>query len=118
MRSVLDFNAEERWVRVQPGVVLDRTQGIAWAGGYGGEGVAAANLAGRTLADLVTKPGEKTELTSLPWVGHRSRRWEPEPFRWLGTRAAIWSAEHADRVEDRKDRVTLVSAATTSLFGV
>ena len=20
----------------------------------------------------------------LPWVGHRSRRWEPEPLRWLG----------------------------------
>ena len=102
----------------QPGVVLDRTQGLAWAGGYGGEGVAAANLAGRTLAHLVTRPGEKTELTSLPWVGHRSRRWEPEPFRWLGVRGATWSANHADHVEDRKDRATFVSAATTKIFGV
>jgi hypothetical protein len=22
----------------------------------------------------------------LPWVGHRSRNWEPEPLRWLGVR--------------------------------
>ncbi|MDX1683444.1 MAG: DUF2231 domain-containing protein, partial [Phycisphaeraceae bacterium] len=31
----------------QPAVVLDRPRGLAWAGGYVGEGVAAANLAGR-----------------------------------------------------------------------
>ena len=102
----------------QPGVVLDRTQGLAWAGGYGGEGVAAANLAGRCLADLITKPGEKTELTALPWVGHRSRGWEPEPLRWLGVHAAQGAAAHADRVEDRKDRPSLLSAVTTGIFGV
>ena len=33
---------------------FDRSTGLAWAGGYVGEGVAAANLAGRTLADLIT----------------------------------------------------------------
>ena len=26
---------------------------------------------------------------ALPWVGHRSRRWEPEPIRWLGINAAL-----------------------------
>ncbi|GAB2577032.1 FAD-dependent oxidoreductase [Paractinoplanes abujensis] len=61
--------------------------GVAWAGGYVGDGVAAANLAGRTLADLIA--GHETERTGLPWVGHRSRRWEPEPIRWLGINAGL-----------------------------
>ena len=63
-------------------VTYHPASGMGWAGGYTGTGVAAANLAGRTLADLVT--GEKSELTTLPWVGHRSRTWEPEPARWAG----------------------------------
>jgi glycine/D-amino acid oxidase-like deaminating enzyme len=63
------------------------TDGLGWAGGYVGDGVAATNLAGRTLADLVT--GTESELTRLPWTGHRLRRWEPEPVRWLGINAAL-----------------------------
>ncbi len=27
----------------------------------------------------------------LPWVGHRSTRWEPEPLRWLGINAGLWT---------------------------
>lgn len=102
----------------QPGVLLDRTQGLASAGGYGGEGVAAANLAGRTLAELITEPGSNGALSSLPWVGHRSRRWPFEPARWLGVRAASWSADHADHVEDRRDRASVISMTTSKLFGV
>ena len=34
-------------------VGLDPSTGLAWAGGYVGDGVATANLAGRTLRDLV-----------------------------------------------------------------
>ncbi|MFF5081540.1 NAD(P)/FAD-dependent oxidoreductase [Actinoplanes sp. NPDC000266] len=71
--------------------------GIAWAGGYVGDGVAAANLAGRTLADLIR--GAETDLTSLPWVGHRSRRWEPEPLRWLGINAALRATNLRDALE-------------------
>ena len=48
---------------------------MARAGGYVGDGVATTNLAGRTLADLLT--GQETELTGLAWVDHHSRRWEP-----------------------------------------
>jgi glycine/D-amino acid oxidase-like deaminating enzyme len=70
-----------------PSVGLDRTNGLAWAGGYVGDGVATSNLAGRTLADLIL--GKESDLTALPWVGHRSRRWEPEPLRWLGINAAL-----------------------------
>jgi glycine/D-amino acid oxidase-like deaminating enzyme len=83
-------------------VGFDRSSGIAWAGGYVGDGVATANLAGRTLADLIV--GRDSDLTRLPWVGHRSRRWEPEPLRWLGVNLALRAMESADRTEVRTGR--------------
>jgi hypothetical protein len=85
-----------------PSIAFDRSTGLARAGGYVGEGVAAANLAGRTLADLIV--GVDSELTELPWVGHRSRRWEPEPLRWLGINGALRVMSSADRVESRTGR--------------
>ena len=45
--------------------------------------------AGR-FADLIT--GTDSALTTLPWVGHRSRNWEPEPLRWLGANAGLETA--------------------------
>ena len=85
-----------------PSVRFDRSTGLATAGGYVGEGVAAANLAGRTLAELIVdRPGE---LAGLPWVGHRSPRWEPEPLRWLGVNAGLALAASADRAEARTGR--------------
>jgi glycine/D-amino acid oxidase-like deaminating enzyme len=62
----------------------DPRSGVAAAIGYTGQGVATSNLAGRVLADLIVH-GE-TPYAELPMVGHRSRRWEPEPLRWLGAR--------------------------------
>jgi len=82
-----------------PTVGLDRASGLAWAGGYVGSGVAATNLAGRTLSDLIT--GRSTELTSFPWVNERVRRWEVEPFRWLGINAALRVMASADTREER-----------------
>lgn len=73
--------------------------GLAWSGGYVGDGVAAANLGGRTLADLIS--GQLSERVTLPWVGHRSRRWEPEPIRWLGINAAL----HATTAQDAWERL-------------
>ncbi len=81
----------------QAGVGLDRATGLGWAGGYVGHGVTATNLAGRTLADLVGN--RQTPLTELPWVGHRSRNWEPEPLRWLGVRGLYLAYKLADRHE-------------------
>jgi glycine/D-amino acid oxidase-like deaminating enzyme len=78
-------------------VSYDAATGLGWAGGYTGHGVAAANLAGRTLADLVA--GESSPLTSLPWVGHRSRSWEPEPARWAGVHGLYALYRLADRLE-------------------
>ena len=78
-------------------VLMDPRTGLGWAGGYTGHGVAAANLAGRTLADLVR--GVPSPLTMLPWVGHRSPRWEPEPARWIGVRGLYALYRTADRLE-------------------
>src|SRR5690606_1565764 len=51
-------------------VRYDPATRIAWAGGYVGDGLSTTNLAGRTLAELLS--GADTPLTRLPWVGHRS----------------------------------------------
>jgi glycine/D-amino acid oxidase-like deaminating enzyme len=83
----------------RPAVNYDRTTGLGHAGGYAGEGVAASNLAGRTLSDLILD--RDTELTRLLWVGHRSRKWEPEPLRFLGANVATALAPAADRVESQ-----------------
>jgi glycine/D-amino acid oxidase-like deaminating enzyme len=88
-------------------VTLDRATGLGWAGGYVGHGVTATNLAGRTLAELVLD--QKSPLTELPWVGHQSRQWEPEPLRWLGVRGLYVAYKLADRHEAR-------GRATTSLI--
>jgi glycine/D-amino acid oxidase-like deaminating enzyme len=80
-------------------VGLDRERKLAWAGGYVGDGVATTNLAGRTLAQLITS--QESELTRLPWVGHTSRRWEPEPLRWLGVNGGRLLMTSSDRSEER-----------------
>ena len=88
-------------------VGLDRETGLGWAGGYVGDGVTTTNLAGRPLADLVL--GRDTELTRLPWVGHQSRPWEPEPVRWLGINAGLRGMTWADREEDRTGRESRIA---------
>ncbi|MEW2473272.1 FAD-dependent oxidoreductase [Micromonospora gifhornensis] len=93
----------------EPGVVYDRDSGLGHAGGYGGEGIALSNLAGRTLAALVT--GVKRPETRLFWTGHRSRRWEPEPLRTIGVRGVSALATAADRYEDRFRRTAPLAGA-------
>jgi glycine/D-amino acid oxidase-like deaminating enzyme len=97
------------------GVGLDRKTGLAWAGGYVGDGVGTSNLAGRTLADLVL--GRDTELTRLPWVGHRSPRWEPEPLRWLGVNAGLRAMTTADAEERLTGRPSLAARVLAPLLG-
>ena len=92
-------------------VAYDPATGLGHAGGYVGSGLTATNLAGRTLRDLVL--GHDTGLTRLPWTGHRVRRWEPEPLRWLGVHALYRLYRAADRREDaglaRTSRVARVA---------
>ncbi|MFC6235679.1 NAD(P)/FAD-dependent oxidoreductase, partial [Leucobacter soli] len=84
------------------GVNHDPATGLADAGGYVGHGVTSANLAGRTLRDLIL--GEPSELTRLPWVGRTARDWEPEPLRWIAASALYAAYRHADRAEYRTGR--------------
>jgi len=85
-----------------PNIFLDPTSGIGGAYGYTGQGVAATNLAGRILADLIVT-GD-TPHRDLPFVGHRSRRWEPEPLRWLATRYLQTALARLDARAERTGR--------------
>ena len=96
-------------------VGLDRRTGLGWGGGYVGDGVGTSNLAGRTLSDLVL--GYDTELTRLPWVGHRSRRWEPEPLRWLGANVGLRAMTLADAEERLTGRPSRIARAMAPLLG-
>jgi glycine/D-amino acid oxidase-like deaminating enzyme len=98
-----------------PSVGLDRSTGLGWAGGYAGDGVAAANLAGRTLADLAL--GRDTDLTRLPWVNHRSPSWEVEPLRWLGANAGLRAMSWADRAENRHGRPSRLADTVNRVLG-
>jgi glycine/D-amino acid oxidase-like deaminating enzyme len=98
-------------------VTLDRSTGLGWAGGYVGSGVATTNLAARTLRDLVQQDsgqGGRTELTDLPWVNHKVRKWEPEPFRWLGVHgmyATYRAADQRERLRPGTESSRLAKAA-------
>jgi glycine/D-amino acid oxidase-like deaminating enzyme len=97
-----------------PGVGLDRRRGFGWAGGYVGDGVAMTNLAGRTMADLILR--RDTDLVRLPFAGHRSPRWEPEPLRWLGVNLGLRFLSAADAEERLTGRPSVVGALFWRLF--
>jgi hypothetical protein len=80
-----------------------------------GDGVSTTNLAGRTLADLVLR--RETDLTRLPWVGHRSRSWEPEPLRYLGINAGLRAMTWADAEEERTGRESRIARLVAPLLG-
>ena len=82
-----------------PTVAYDPARGVALAHGYTGNGVATTNLAARTLTDLIL--GEKSDLLDLPHANHRTRQWEPEPFRFLGVRYMQHAFVNLDRTAER-----------------
>lgn len=86
----------------RPSVVFDAKTGLGAAGGYVGDGVGATHLAGRTLAALIQ--GVDDPVVRLPWVQHRSRRWEPEPFRFAGINAGRLLAASINAAEERGRR--------------
>ena len=98
-----------------PFVHHDAEAGFSTAGGYVGEGVSPANLAGRTMAELIT--GTESERVSLPWVKEQPRRWEPEPLRWIGVRGSYRLMARADQVEDQGKESKLGMALANFLRG-
>lgn len=99
----------------RPSVGLDRSTGVAWTGGYVGEGVAAANLAGRTIADLVLRP--ESPLVALPWVQHRSPSWESEPLRWTAINGARRLAGWIDAQESERGRTPRLASVLDRIVG-
>lgn len=83
-------------------------------GGYVGEGVAASNLAGRTMAELICNVDN--ERTHLPWVGVTWPKWEPEPLRWLGVRGSRRILLSADNREFATDREAKAAARLAHLL--
>lgn len=98
-----------------PAMRYDRATGVATSRGYVGEGVAATNLGGRVLADLIT--GTESAVTALPMVGHRSRNWEPEPLRWIAARALQRGALRVDAKAERTGRAPTGRTITERLIG-
>jgi glycine/D-amino acid oxidase-like deaminating enzyme len=98
-----------------PSVSFDRASGLAHAGGYVGDGVATTNLAGRTLAELIT--GGDGDLHTLPWLRRQSPRWEPEPVRWIGVNAVTALFAVADRREARTGRPSRAAATFWKALG-
>jgi glycine/D-amino acid oxidase-like deaminating enzyme len=96
-------------------VAFDPATGIGSAGGYVGDGLSTTNLAGRTLADLITR--RATALTALPWVGHRSPRWEPEPLRFVGANLGLAAMTIADAEEAATRRPSLAARVMGPLTG-
>lgn len=92
-----------------PFVRVDYENGLASTGGYTGDGVVLSHVAATSLADLLTAPDVETAHTRLPFVQHAGRRWAIEPFRWIGINAGLGLATWADRVEERKGRVSRAS---------
>jgi glycine/D-amino acid oxidase-like deaminating enzyme len=107
------FAAQRDW---KQSVVADRATGMAWAGGYVGVGVCAANLSGRALADLVR--GEQTDLVTLPFVNREQPRdWEPEPFRYVGANLVYTLFRAADRHERRTGKPSPLGDLATKISG-
>ncbi|MEO3935682.1 FAD-dependent oxidoreductase [Dermatophilaceae bacterium Soc4.6] len=98
-----------------PSVRHDPETGLGSAGAYVGDGVALSQLAGCALAELVT--GRPSQAAALSFVGHRSRRWEPEPLRWLGVSAGLRLAELADAEEARTGRPARLGRLLSRLTG-
>ncbi len=89
--------------------------GVALAGGYVGDGLSTTNLAGRTLSALIRdEPGP---LTELPWVNHRSPRWEPEPLRFVGANLGLLGTGLADVEEGLTKRPSLAAQLMAPLTG-
>jgi glycine/D-amino acid oxidase-like deaminating enzyme len=99
-----------------PSVRHDRRTGLAFAGGYVGDGVATSALAGRTLAAMI-RDDDPEDLAGLPWAGRTSRPWEPEPLRWLGVNAVTALMSSADWSERRAGRPSRAASAFWSALG-
>ena len=64
-----------------------------------------------------SSPGRHAADPTSPGSGTVSPRWEPEPLRWLGVNAGLWTMKLADRSEARHGRPSRVAGAMGRLLG-
>ena len=98
-----------------PSVSYDRKKALARAGGYVGDGVTSAYIAGQTLTSLILERDD--EHMQLPWVNHQSPQWEPEPIRWASLHAGLSAAAWADREEVITRAPSVIAKAIAPLLG-
>lgn len=98
----------------RPSVNFDPRSGLASLGGYVGDGVAATNLAARTLAHLIS--GDDHRLTKLAWVNHPSRKWEVEPMRYFGINGLLKLSSSMDRHEQATGEVDKLRSKILDIF--
>lgn len=94
----------------KPAITIDQEAHVITAGGYVGDGVAATHLAGRTIAHAISRT--PSPLLELPWVNHKSKRWEPEPIRWLGANLGL----RAMTIADTEERMTRRPSMAAGIF--
>ncbi|MDQ4034982.1 MAG: FAD-binding oxidoreductase [Chloroflexota bacterium] len=71
---------------------------VHFAHGYSGNGVGPAHLAGRILAARLC--GSTDTMAGLPNVDRRTRRFPPEPFRYIGARIVREALIRQDELAD------------------
>lgn len=98
----------------KPSVKFDQKTGLGSLGGYVGDGVAASNLAARTLAHLIVN--DNHPLTALPWVNQTSRKWEIEPLRYIGINGLLKLSESMDNYEAKHNKPDAIRSLILNKF--
>jgi hypothetical protein len=76
--------------------------GVHYAVGFTGNGVAPSHLGGRVLSALALDAED--EVTRLPLVNRKPKRFPPTPITAIGTPIVQWAILRKDRAEDRGKR--------------
>lgn len=84
-------------------------------GGYVGDGVTLSYLAAHSIADLLL--GKKSVRAQLPYAQWKSKKWESEPWRWLGVNSTIQLTKLADREEFLTHRPSVIMQALDPILG-
>jgi glycine/D-amino acid oxidase-like deaminating enzyme len=84
---------------------IDHRTNIASLGGYVGDGVAFSYVAAKEVARSIQSSFENNPL---PIVNHASRRWEPEPFRFIGINTILRLTDKADETEQKNGRTNRI----------
>ena len=100
----------------EAGVILDKVDGF----GLGGRIRRPRRHRHQSGGPHPGRSGARTAqpATELPWVGHRSRNWEPEPLRWMGVRGMYLAYKAADWQEARgRDTTSPIAVVADKIAG-